>query len=306
VTSRGSNHVCAGGRESRAFSEQFERVSRRARYFDSGLTDAHRAIDSSLQEANVKPFQIETRRGGRTLAAFVRRHARIIALWAVLWVLIFVSARGIQEVEAASPSTQRVSPSESVDNEKAFLNQLRPLLDHGEKVGRIYYRGGCLQDANLGISFRQLDVRPAPVGESGVAAVKSILRDEKNISVEEDDSGVIRIRIGRVPDAILHIRIPRLTLSPEEQYNAWPAIWAVQNASEVQSAMRDLHIRTPNHMINMILVRPADGLPHLPSVIADETVDQILDTIAKTFHGSILYKTCAPPDQYDIVFANAG
>lgn len=253
----------------------------------------------------MKPFQIETRRSGRFLAAFVRWHTRIIALWAILWcALIFASSR-IQEVEAASPTTQRVSPSESVENEKAFLNQLWPALDHGEKVGRIYYRGSCLQDANLGISFRQFDFRPAPVGESGVAAVKYMLRNDKNISVDEDDSGIVRIRIGRVPDAILHIRIPRLTLSPEEQYNAWPAIWAVQNASEVQSAMHDLHIRTPIRVTNMILVRPADGLPHLPNVMTGATVDQVLDIIAKTFHGMILYKTCAPPDQYQIDFADA-
>jgi hypothetical protein len=254
----------------------------------------------------VKPIQIESRRGGRSLAAFLLLHTRIIALWAAFgWVLIFASSRGIQEVKAASPSTQVVSPYESVGNEKAFLRQLWPMLDHGEKVGRVYYRGRCLQDANLGISFRQLDVRPAPVGKSGVAAVKFMHRDEKDISVE-DDTGVIRIRIGRVSDAILHIRIPRLTLSPEEQYNAWAAIWAVQNASEVQTAMRDLHIRTPNHVIDMILVRPAEGLPHLPNVVTDATVDQVLDIIAKTFHGTILYETCAPPEQYDIDFAGAG
>jgi hypothetical protein len=179
------------------------------------------------------------------------------------------------------------------------------MLDHGEKVGRIYYRGSCLQDANLGISFRQLNVRPAPVGKSGVAAIRYMLRDEQNISVEEDDTGVVRIRIGRVSDAIPHIRIPRLTLSPLEQYNAWSAIGAVQSASEVRSAMHDLHIRTPIRFTNMILVRPAEGLPHLPKVVTDATVDQVLDIIAKTFHGTILYKTCAPPDQYQIDFAGA-
>jgi hypothetical protein len=260
-------------------------------------------MDSPLQEANVKPFRIETRRGRRSLAAFVRRSRRFIALWAVLgWVAIFASSR-IQEVEAASP-TQVVTPYESGGNEKAFLWQLRTVL--GEKGGRIYYRGRCLRDANLGIAFQQLAVRPAPVGESGVAALKTMLRDEKNISVEENDSGVIRVRIGRASGAILHVRIPRLTLTPEEQYNAWAAIWAVQNSSEVRSAMHDLHIRTPIHMVNMILVRPAEGLPHLSDVITDATVDQVLDMIVKTFHGTILFETCGPPDQYDIDYERGG
>ena len=188
-------------------------------------------------------------------------------------------------------------------NQKAFLWQLRTVL--GEKVGRVYYGGKCLQDVRLGISFRQWAVRPAPVGESGVAALKTMLRDEKNISVE-DDSGVIRVRIGRVSEAILHVRIPRLTLSPEAQYNAWAAIWAVQNSSEVRAAMHDHHIRTPNHMVDMILVRPAEGLPHLADVVTDATVDQVLDMIVKTFHGTILFETCAPPDQYAIDFERGG
>jgi hypothetical protein len=205
-------------------------------------------------------------------------------------------------VEAASP-TQVVTPYESGGNEKAFLRQLRTVL--GEKVGRVYYRGSCLKDANLGIAFGQLAVLPAPIGESGVAAVRTMLRDEENIAVE-DDSGVIRIRIGRVSDAILHIRIPRLTLTPEEQYNAWAAIWAVQNSAEVRTVMHDLHIRTPVHTVNMILVRPAEGLPHLPDMVTDATVDQVLDMIAKTFHGTILYETCAPADQDDIDYERGG
>jgi hypothetical protein len=109
-----------------------------------------------------------------------------------------------------------------VENEKAVLKKLWPALGYGEKVGRIYYRGSCLQDAKLGVSFQQLDLGPAPVGTSGVATVQYILRNEKNISVEKDNTGVIRIRIGSVPEAILHVRIPRLTLSPAEQYSAWP------------------------------------------------------------------------------------
>lgn len=69
--------------------------------------------------------------------------------------------------------------------------------------------------------------------------------------------------------------------------------------------MRDLHIRAVNRVMNMIVVKPADGLPHLPNVMVSVTVDQVLDLIAKTFRGAIVYKACAPPDQYDIDFADA-
>ena len=109
--------------------------------------------DWPLQEANVGPFQIKTRRGWQSLADFVRRHTRIIGLWAVLSSVLIGASSGFHEVEAASPSTQVVSPYESGGNQKAFLWQLRTVL--GEKVGRVYYRGSCLRDSNLGISFRQ-------------------------------------------------------------------------------------------------------------------------------------------------------
>jgi hypothetical protein len=41
------------------------------------------------------------------------------------------------------------------------------------------------------------------------------------------------------------------------------------------------------------LVSPYEsaGLPHLANVVTDTTVDQVLDIIAKTFHGTILYET---------------
>jgi hypothetical protein len=253
----------------------------------------------------VTAIQIETCRRGRACAVFARQRI-IFAPWAVLSsVLIFAIFLEIQVVEAVSTSTQTVSLSKSIDNEKTVLRQLWPVLDLGKNVVRVYYGGSCLQDAKLGVLFRQLNVRPAGKGESGAAAVKNMLRDEKNVSVEEDNSGVIRVRIGRVPDTILQVRIPRLNLPPEEQYNASPAVWAVLNASEVQSAMRDHHLGTPIRAVNMILVRPADGLPHLPGVTTDVTVDQAFDIIARTFRGAIVYKACSPPDQYEVDFADA-
>ena len=69
--------------------------------------------DWPLQEANVGPFQIKTRRGWQSLADFVRRHTRIIGLWAVLSSVLIGASSGFQEVEAASPSTRVVSPYES-------------------------------------------------------------------------------------------------------------------------------------------------------------------------------------------------
>jgi hypothetical protein len=226
----------------------------------------------------------------------------------VLWALVFASSHGIQNVEAASPSAQLASPAESVRSERDVLKYLWPALDYGEKVGRIYYRGSCqLQlDADPAASFPQLNVQPPSNGKSGVAAVREIFRHEKDVSVKETDPGIIRIRIGSVPDAVLRVTISNLVLTPEEQYNYWLAIFKIENAPEVQSAMRELKIRLRVRTVSIGIVQPTDGLLHLSGVITNVTMDQALDLVAKTFRGIVLYDFCTPPDQFEIRFANAG
>jgi hypothetical protein len=234
---------------------------------------------------------------------------KMMRLWVViLWVLVFASPSGTERSEAASSSTQLVSPSEGVLNERAALKYLWSVLDYGAKVSRIQYRGSCQlrPDAHPVISFPQLDVHPPSKGKSGVAAVRDIFRQARDISVTEADSGIIRVRIGSVPDAILRVRISNLALTPEEQFNYWLAIFKIENAPEVQSAMQTLKISIPPRPVSIGVVQPANGLAHLPGVIRNVTMDQALDLVAKTFRGIVLYGFCTPPDQYEIDFADAG
>jgi hypothetical protein len=217
-------------------------------------------------------------------------------------------SHGTQNVEAAPPSAQLVPLAESVRSERNVLKYLWPALDYREKVGRIYSRGSCQRqlDADPAASFPQLNVQPASKGISGVAAVRDIFRHEKEVSVKETDPGIIRVRIGSVPDAVLRVRISNLALTPEEQYNYWLAIFKIENSPEVQSAMKELKIRIPVRTVSIGIVQPADGLPHLSGVITNVTMDQALDLVAKTFGGVVLYEFCTPPDQYEIRFAIAG
>jgi hypothetical protein len=140
----------------------------------------------------------------------------------------------------------------------------------------------------------------------GVAAVRDIFRHEKDVSVKETDPSIIRVRIGNVPDAVLRVSISNLILTPQEQYNYWLAIFKIENAPEVQSAMQELKIRTTARVAIFGVVQPAEGLPHLPGVITNVTMDQALDLVAKTFGGVVLYEFCTSSDQYEIRFANAG
>src|SRR3984957_5876809 len=65
-------------------------------------------------------------------------------------------------------------------------------------------------------------------------------------------------------------------------------------------------IFVPARTLSIGIAQPADGLPHLPGVITNVTVDQALDLVAKTFRGIVLYEFCTPPNQFQIDFANAG
>jgi hypothetical protein len=64
--------------------------------------------------------------------------------------------------------------------------------------------------------------------------------------------------------------------------------------------MHELKLRPMMRVTDMILVQPAGGLPHLPGVLTDLTVDQALDVVAKTFRVIVLYGFCPSSAQYDV------
>jgi hypothetical protein len=228
----------------------------------------------------------------------------MLRIWIVVFsALVVGTLSGIPNLEA-SPQSSIISPESGKHFERVVLKYLWPALDYGQTVGRIYYGAICKPNANSTSLFPNLDVRPPPDGKIGVAAVRDIFRHVKDISVKETVPGIIRVRIGNVSDAIMHVRIANLVLEPTEQYNYWLAIFKIENAPEVRSAMQELKIRLPVRPVSIGIAQPAEGLPHLPGVITNITVDQALDLVAKTFRGVVVYEFCTSPDQYEIRFAN--
>ncbi len=186
--------------------------------------------------------------------------------------------------------------------EQVLLKDLWPALGYGKIVGRIYYTAVCQPNENIGASFPRLDVQPAPKGKVGVAAVRDIFQHARNVSVTESDPGIIRIRIGIVPDDLLRVKISYLTLTPEQQYTYLSAIEKIQYAPEVRSAMQKLGIGPRVRVVDYLLEEPRAGLPHLPAVMGSITVDHALDSVAKTFGGVILYEYCTSGTQFGINF----
>jgi len=110
--------------------------------------------------------------------------------------------------------------------------------------------------------------------------------------VTEGRTGIIRIRIGKAPDAFLQTKISLLTLKPMEQYNPTLAVSAIESTGEVEAAMRRLGVRPVQAIGTQLIAEPAKGLPHLPSSMKNVTVDQALDSIAKTFKDVVVYGAC--------------
>jgi hypothetical protein len=181
------------------------------------------------------------------------------------------------------------------------------VLRSAGRTGRIYYEAACPPgEADYPLAFPRVAVRPPSKGTTDRDVIRSLFRRDKDFSAAEDIGGVIRIRFGRVPDAILRTEISTLTLRPYEQFNPLLAIDAIVNSRDVRSAMDELHVVVPQRAINMAVLQPAEGLPHLPSEISNVTMDQAFDMIARTWSGVVLYGACRSPSMYEVSFADGG
>ncbi|MGH2510592.1 MAG: hypothetical protein ACRDHZ_24725 [Ktedonobacteraceae bacterium] len=200
---------------------------------------------------------------------------------------------------SSNPPESRVA---SARNENAVLKQLRPVLKSAGKAARIYYLGACEEGAGTPMPFPEIDVQEPLAGLTGETAVRAIFRNDTDVSVTEGRSGIIAIKIGKLPTEILTVRMSELRLKPIEQYNPTLAIFAIENSKDVNAAMRQRNIQPVMVITDLGVVQPTKGFPHLPPSIRNATVDQALDTIAKTFMGIVLYGAC--DNQYLIEFGH--
>ncbi len=229
----------------------------------------------------------------------------VVALWIVL---------GLQgQVPPAS------SQPEPRDMSRIYKDNvwtcLLPALKATGKAGRLYYRAECrpvqqpdslhpyyLPDTLL---FPLTAVNAPLRDKTGLAAVQYVFRDDKEVTVTKGKSGIIKVRIGEVSDAILQTKMICLKLTPDERYNPGLAIFAIEDARDVQDAMSRLGYVCTERRLAMLITQPAKGLPHLPSSMKNITMDAALDAVAETFKGIVIYGECRQSDGtsiYDIDF----
>jgi hypothetical protein len=198
------------------------------------------------------------------------------------------------------PTEQISTSDEGRANVKAVVKYLWPALRSSARVARLYYRSNCWGSDDSAVSFPRIDVQPPQSKSSGINAVRDIFRGHKDIAITQDAKGIIRIKFGEVPDEILRTRISSLRLDPLSQYNATLAIAAIESTQEVQFAMHKFGLKIPQQVYNMLLVKPAEGLVHLPAEIRNVSMDQALDLVATVFRGIVIYGACANSNLYDV------
>ena len=176
-----------------------------------------------------------------------------------------------------------------------MLRYLGPQLWAAGKVGRIYYPGFCQPTTELQTAFPKIHLRPPPEGQVGLSAIRYIFGAEKRAAISNKEPGIVRIIIGDPPRKILSTKIAEVRFSPMDQYNADPAIGAIQEVMKYERAMRRLNVTMPLEPTILPVTPPMAGLPHLPPVLKDVTMDRALSTrrLATTWNGIVLYGACS-------------
>lgn len=194
--------------------------------------------------------------------------------------------------EAQEKSSQHFTGGQ---NEDTTLGYLRPTLRAAGYAARVYYSGACKTDGLEFVAFPKVDVQP-PQSNTAVEAVREMFRGNEEIQVVEEPHKIISVTVGKPLTALLGTKISLLRTAPIAQYNPPLAIGAVENTEEVKAAMTKLGLRVPLQLSGQLLAKPSPGLPHLPAEMRDMTVDQVLDSIAATFQGIVVYGTCVQPN----------
>ncbi len=189
-------------------------------------------------------------------------------------------------------------------NQSVVLDHVRPVLRSAGLSAVVYYRGACRGRSHDLVPFPAVKLRNPSTGGAGLPAVREIFRDDRGVVVTQAQPGVIRIRVGEVPDQILRTKISHLALGPAGQYDATSALYELLSAADFRAALRRnqfqaLPVYPP--LVNLVNL-PGAAVPHLPRVMKELTVDDILQSVAKTFKGVVLFGGCERPRLLSIDF----
>jgi hypothetical protein len=182
-------------------------------------------------------------------------------------------------------------------NEEAAMKYLGPFAFYTHTPVRVYVLENCTRSGiNWAMQFPRVKTKLPSKGAAGVAAVHEMFQEDPNVQVTEDN-GIIRVRIGKVPTDLLRTRLAHISFDREARYDPNQALGAIIGTNEVQTAMQSLRLTLPVGPGGGTLVVPQKDFLHLPGSISNVTVEQALDTVAKTWEGQVvvMYFVCKQP-----------
>lgn len=196
---------------------------------------------------------------------------------------------------------EQVSDDYGRQTAELVAGYLEPILKNARAAARIYYSSEPLAHNSLfGCPFPKMKILPPEKGLSGLAAVRSIFRDAKQVAAKTSGRGNFVITIGNPRKTILDTWIPYLAFSDEERFNRISAIDAIDLSQTIKLARQRLDIMETRLMTIGNVVMPNEDLPRLPKVIENVSFDEALDLVAATWGVTVSYGECAKPNQYTI------
>lgn len=188
-------------------------------------------------------------------------------------------------------------------NEIHLLKYVIPVLKKAQTGGRInFVATNCGENIMYLGSFPAINVKKPTKYQAGVLAIREMLLDNINVKVRKGSYDVIVIDIGAVPDRMLRTKISFIRFTPIEQYNPSLAIPVIANTKSVRAAVSRYGFHSLPIPFDHALVNPASGLPHLPELLTNVTMNQAFDTVARTFGGIVVYGVCPKSRLYTVSF----
>ena len=163
-----------------------------------------------------------------------------IAICIVVGSSIICVAQNLPSARGASIEARRQR------HEEAVLEYLRLVAWSSRKAIRLYCQANCApmngSVVDYPVPMPLFRVQPPSRGKSGLAAARDIFKHAKGVRIAEKPEGIIRICIGQVPTEILRVKIHRLTLDRQAQYDPSFAIAAIESTKEMDAAMNSLRL----------------------------------------------------------------
>lgn len=97
--------------------------------------------------------------------------------------IVFIVGAALSCASAGEVDPRDAARRASERNQTAVFRHLLPALRSVGGVGRLYYRAACWTDRGDGILFPPLHAKLPATNDSGTAAVRAVLRGDKQVGV---------------------------------------------------------------------------------------------------------------------------